>query len=157
MPNDATELTVKRSDSNALALDAQLCFAVYSTSLSFSKVYRKLLRELDVTYPQYLVMLVLWEKDGVNVSEICERLALETATLTPLLKRLELQGLIKRARSAADERQVIVTLTKQGAALHEKAEAIPACVAEATGLSLAEIREMRTRMMALRGSLSQYA
>jgi DNA-binding MarR family transcriptional regulator len=147
---------MKRLESNALALDAQLCFAVYSTALSFNKVYRKLLRELDVTYPQYLVLLVLWEKEGVNVSEICERLALETTTLTPLLKRLEAQGLVRRTRSAADERQVIVTLTKQGEALREKAERIPACVAEATGLNAAEIREMRTRMLNLRGSLGDY-
>ncbi|CAG9173416.1 MarR family winged helix-turn-helix transcriptional regulator [Cupriavidus pampae] len=148
---------MKRPESNALALDAQLCFAVYSTSLSFNKVYRKLLRQLDVTYPQYLVLLVLWEKEGVNVSEICERLALETTTLTPLLKRLEAQGLVKRTRSTADERQVIVTLTKQGEALREKAAGIPACVAEATGLSAADIREMRNRMLSLRGSLSDYA
>src|SRR6516165_3636799 len=86
-----------------LMLGSQLCFALYSTLLGVNKVYRKILEDLDITYPQYLVMLVLWEHDRVNVSEICERLYLETPTLTPLLKRLELRGLIRRARSTDDE------------------------------------------------------
>jgi len=83
-----------------LRLDIQLCFAVYSTMLGFNKLYRKLLKDLGLTYPQYLVMLVLWEKDGQIVSEIGERLFLDSATLTPLLKRLEAQGLVVRQRVA---------------------------------------------------------
>ena len=112
----------ERQGGSMLSLNVQLCFALYSTLLGVNKVYRRLLRELDITYPQYLVMLVLWEKDNVNVSEICEQLYLETTTLTPLLKRLEARGLIRRERSAADERQVLVTLTREGHALREKAK-----------------------------------
>ena len=99
---------------NPLLLDSQLCFALYSTSLAMNKVYRKLLGGLDLTYPQYLVMLVLWEGDGITVTDIGERLFLDSATLTPLLKRLEAAGLVSRTRAQADERQVIVALTRQG-------------------------------------------
>ncbi|MBB4225157.1 MarR family winged helix-turn-helix transcriptional regulator [Variovorax guangxiensis] len=143
--------------SNALALDEQLCFAVYSTMLSLNKVYRGLLRDLDLTYLQYLVMLVLWEKDEINVSEICTRLALETTTLTPLLKRLEARGLIQRVRSPKDERQVIVSLTADGRALRAKAQGLPGCVAQAMELSPEQIGELRTRLLGLRTSLDRNA
>ena len=103
-----------KSAFNPLLLDSQLCFALYSTSLAMNKVYRKLLRGLDLTYPQYLVMLVLWERDEITVTDIGERLFLDSATLTPLLKRLEAAGLVTRTRAQDDERQVIVTLTRQG-------------------------------------------
>jgi DNA-binding MarR family transcriptional regulator len=92
----------------SLALDQQLCFALYSTMIGLNKVYRSLLKPLGLTYPQYLVMLVLWERDAVTVSDIGERLFLDSATLTPMLKRLEAAGLIERERSDADERQVII-------------------------------------------------
>ena len=151
----AKPATAPQSDS--LALDEQLCFAVYSTMLSLNKVYRGLLRDLDLTYLQYLVMLVLWEKDSVNVSEICKRLALETTTLTPLLKRLEVRGLIQRVRSALDERQVIVSLTAEGRALHGKARALPTCVAEAMALGPKEIGGLRDQLLALRSNLDRYA
>jgi len=136
-----------------LMLGGQLCFALYSTLLGVNKVYRKILEDLDITYPQYLVMLVLWEHDRVNVSEICERLYLETPTLTPLLKRLELRGLIRRARSTDDERQVIVSLTKEGQALKQKAFGIPDCVGEAMGLSHHEISDLRRKLGAIRNNL----
>ena len=142
---------------NMLSLNAQLCFALYSTLLGVNKIYRRLLREIDITYPQYLVMLVLWEKDNVNVSDICEQLFLETTTLTPLLKRLEARGLIRRQRSAADERQVIVTLTKEGQALRERAKNIPECVADAVGCSMKEIVELRQRLVSLRANLFKAA
>ena len=118
-----------------------------------NKVYRGLLRDLDLTYPQYLVMLVLWEKDDVNVSEICDKLHLETTTLTPLLKRLEGRGLIDRRRSSQDERQVIVTLTAEGRALREKVAHIPGCVAAASGLTIDEIVDLRTKLFGLRSNL----
>jgi DNA-binding MarR family transcriptional regulator len=105
-------------------LDDQLCFALYSAGLAMNKVYRKILRKLDLTYPQYLVMLVLWERDGVTVSDIGARLFLDSATLTPLLKRLDSAGLVARERSNADERQVVVTLTEAGRALGRDAAAI---------------------------------
>src|SRR3546814_19683670 len=103
-----------KSQTPGLLLDEQLCFALYSTGLAMTKVYRKLLRELELTYPQYLVMLVLWERDELTVTEIGERLFLDSATLTPLLKRLELAGLLQRVRAIDDERQVIVSLTAKG-------------------------------------------
>lgn len=140
-----------------LALDAQLCFALYSTLLGVNKVYRGLLAGLGITYPQYLVMLVLWERDDVNVSEICERLHLETTTLTPLLKRLEARGLVRRARSADDERQVFVTLTKEGRALREKAKAIPPCVGEAMGCTAEEAAALRQKLVKLRANLLRAA
>jgi DNA-binding MarR family transcriptional regulator len=138
---------------DSLKLNNQLCFAVYSTLLGMNKVYRKLLKELDITYPQYLVMLVLWEQDHINVSDICEQLLLETPTLTPLLKRLETRGLIDRKRSSTDERQVMVTLTEAGHALRQRAEGIPECVAQAVGCSLEEIVMLREQLVKLRGNL----
>src|SRR5947208_4619808 len=103
-------------------LDNQICFAVYSATHAFNRVYKPLLDRLGLTYPQYLVMLVLWERDDVAVKEIGERLFLDSGTLTPLLKRLEAAGLIKRTRSKQDERQVLISLTAQGEALYEKAK-----------------------------------
>ena len=99
---------------NLLHLDEQLCFALYSTGLALNKVYRRLLAPLGLTYPQYLVMLVLWERDGLTVSEIGEKLFLDSATLTPLLKRLEASGLVTRTRASHDERQVIVATERRG-------------------------------------------
>jgi len=112
-----------------LRLEDQLCFALYSASLAMNKLYRGLLAELGVTYPQYLVMLVLWERDGVRVSEIGERLFLDSATLTPLLKRLERAGLVTRTRATDDERSVIVALTDAGRALRARAASLPPQVA----------------------------
>lgn len=146
-----------KGGSGALGLNVQLCFALYSTLLGVNKVYRNLLGEIGLTYPQYLVMLVLWEKDAVNVTDICERLYLETTTLTPLLKRLEARGLIRRERSAVDERQVIVTLTKEGRALREKAKGIPECVAAAVGCSMKEISDLRQKLVGIRTSLFKAA
>jgi len=140
---------------DSLKLNNQLCFAVYSTLLGLNKVYRQLLKKLDITYPQYLVMLVLWEKDDINVSDICQQLLLETPTLTPLLKRLETRGLIHRKRSHSDERQVIVTLTEAGHALRQQAEGIPECVAQAVGCSLEEIISLREQLVKLRVNLFQ--
>jgi DNA-binding MarR family transcriptional regulator len=139
----------------ALLLENQLCFALYSTSLAMSKVYRKLLAGLDLTYPQYLVMLVLWEQDGLTVSAIGERLFLDSATLTPLLKRLEAAGLVERARAARDERQVIVSLTEQGRQLKTRARSIPTGVGGASGCSAAEAAGLIKRLDALRAALQE--
>ncbi len=141
------------ADTNYLALDAQLCFALYSTMLGMNKAYRKLLKEINLTYPQYLVMLVLWEKDGINVSDICDQLFLETTTLTPLLKRLEVSGFIRRQRSSVDERQVMITLTDAGLALKEKAKSIPQCIGESVGYSQTELKQMRESLIDLRKRL----
>ncbi|AXI02265.1 MarR family winged helix-turn-helix transcriptional regulator [Aquirhabdus parva] len=141
------------TDTDYLSLDAQLCFALYSSMLGINKAYRKLLKDLNLTYPQYLVMLVLWEKDGVNVSEICDQLFLETTTLTPLLKRLEVSGLIRRQRSSLDERQVIITLTDAGRTLREEAKGIPQCISERVGYSREEVDQLRENLVNLRKRL----
>ena len=141
-----------RSDA-ALRLDSQLCFALYSASLALNKVYRRHLAALGLTYPQYLVMLVLWERDGVPVSEIGERLHLDSATLTPLLKRLQAAGLVTRTRAAHDERQVLIALTEPGRALKARARAVPRAVAGATGCTQPELAAIKSRLESLRESL----
>ena len=107
----------KQTTDLMLRLDNQVCFAIYSTAHAFNRVYKPLLDRLGLTYPQYLVMLVLWERDDIAVKEIGERLYLDSGTLTPLLKRLEAADLVKRTRSTADERQVLIALTAKGRAL----------------------------------------
>jgi DNA-binding MarR family transcriptional regulator len=137
-----------------LMLGNQLCFAVYSTAHAFNRVYKPLLDRLGVTYPQYLVMLALWERDGVPVKDIGERLFLDSGTLTPLLKRLEAARLVKRARSREDERQVLVALTPQGQALKEKARSVPPAILAASGCSLGELTAMKRNLIALRDQLN---
>ncbi|WP_425259901.1 MarR family winged helix-turn-helix transcriptional regulator [Rubrivivax sp. RP6-9] len=133
-----------------LQLDHQLCFALYSASLAMTKLYKPLLDPLGLTYPQYLVMLVLWEGDGVTVSHIGERLALDSGTLTPLLKRLEGAGLLQRLRDSADERRVLLRLTAAGRTLKTRAVAVPEAVACASGCALDELAALTTRLQALR-------
>ncbi|WP_353150252.1 MarR family transcriptional regulator [Pollutimonas bauzanensis] len=139
--------------SPGLLLDDQLCFALYSTGLAMNKVYRKLLRELELTYPQYLVMLVLWERDELTVSDIGARLFLDSATLTPLLKRLEAAGLLRRRRATNDERQVIVSLTAAGRALQAKAESVPESVMCAVQCSTDELATTKQALETLREHL----
>lgn len=140
-----------RNTAAPLLLDQQLCFALYSANLAMHKVYRPLLTRLGLTYPQYLVMLVLWETDGQTVSAIGERLFLDSATLTPLLKRLEAAGLVTRTRSAEDERQVVIELTPRGRALRQQAQAVPQavfCAAECTAAELVSIKQELERLRA---------
>ena len=137
-------------------LDEQLCFTLYSTSLAMTKLYRKLLKKLDITYPQYLVMLVLWQQDGVTVSEIGQRLFLDSATLTPLLKRLEAQDLIHRERAVHDERQVIITLTKTGNSMRRLAAEVPKEIYGALNCTPAkakDIVELMNRLIEVRSDL----
>jgi DNA-binding MarR family transcriptional regulator len=122
-----------------------------------NKVYRKLLRKLDLTYPQYLVMLVLWEQDGVTVSDIGARLFLDSATLTPLLKRLEAAGLVTRARSNADERQVVVALTDAGRALSTEAAAVQEGLMCAADCPPQDLLALKRQLEALRGKLAGQA
>jgi DNA-binding MarR family transcriptional regulator len=136
-------------------LDDLLCFAIYSTSLAMAKVYRPLLARLGVTYPQYLVLVVLWNRDQVTVSEIGHELFLDSATLTPLLKRMEAAGLIERARSARDERQVIVSLTEQGRKMQHEANAIMSGVLCASQCSQEEALALKDRLVALRDNLEK--
>ncbi len=140
-----------------LLLANQLCFAVYSTAHAFNRFYKPLLDKLGLTYPQYLVMLVLWEEDGLPVKEIGERLFLDSGTLTPLLKRLEAAGLVKRTRSKEDERQVIVALTPQGEALKEKARNLPLSILAASQCSVADLAALKSEIVSLREKLNAAA
>jgi len=136
-----------------LKLDNQLCFAVYAAAHAFNATYKPLLEPLGLTYPQYLVMLVLWQEDRVTVSGIGSRLGLDSGTLTPLLKRLEAAGLVGRLRDAADERQVRITLTGPGRALKQKAKGIPQELLCASGLSLGEAGGLRSKLESLAANL----
>ena len=138
---------------SALLLDQQLCFALYSANLAMHKVYRPLLRKLGLTYPQYLVMLVLWEEDAQTVSSIGERLFLDSATLTPLLKRMEMAELITRTRARDDERQVIIELTTQGRALKTQAKSVPTELFCASECTADELVALKAQLESLRGSL----
>lgn len=140
-----------------LRLDQQLCFAVYSTAHAFTRFYRPLLRALGVTYPQYLVLMALWETDGQAVNEIGARLWLDSGTLTPLLKRLETMGLVTRRRDETDERQVIVNLTLRGHALEAAAAAFPAQIQAASNCSAEELDQMRRLLLGLREQLDKAA
>src|ERR1700724_2303849 len=140
-----------------LQLGNQLCFAIYSPAHAFTRVYKPLLDRLGLTYPQYLVMLVLWERDGVPVKDIGERLFLDSGTLTPLLKRMEAAHLLKRTRSAEDERQVLISLTSQGQALREKARAVPQAILAASACSLGELSAMKNQLITLRDRLNAAA
>jgi DNA-binding MarR family transcriptional regulator len=135
-------------------LDHQLCFALYSASLAMTKLYKPLLEPLGLTYPQYLVMLVLWEGDGITVSQLGERLALDSGTLTPLLKRLEAATFIQRLRDAADERRVLLQLTATGRALRSRAGDVPPAVARASGCELGELASLTARLQALRAEIT---
>jgi DNA-binding MarR family transcriptional regulator len=145
--------TPQPPDDDWLALDRQLCFAVYAASLAMTKVYKPLLQPLGLTYPQYLVMLVLWERDGLTVSELGERLSLDSGTLTPLLKRLEANGLLQRQRDTTDERRVLLHLSAAGRTLKAQARAVPRAVASASGCTLEEITALTARLHALRARL----
>ena len=144
----------KQATDPTLLLGNQLCFAIYSTAHAFNRVYKPLLEGLGLTYPQYLAMLVLWERDGLSVKEIGDRLFLDSGTLTPLLKRLEAAELIKRTRSTKDERQVLIALTSRGQALREKARAVPQAILAASACSVTELVGMKDELVALRDRLN---
>ena len=136
----------------SLDLDQQLCFALYRASRALTRAYGPLLEPLGVTYPQYLVLLVLWQDDDLPVKAIGERLALDSATLTPLLKRLEEQGVVTRTRDSHDERVVRIRLTKHGKALRTKAKAIPPALACKAGFEPTETKDL-ARLRGLRDQL----
>jgi len=138
---------------NLLALDNQFCFALYSASHAMTKTYKPMLDQLGLTYPQYLVMLVLWEQDAILVKEIGARLFLDSGTLTPLLKRLEANGLVSRNRDPHDERQVRIVLSPQGRALRQAAQTIPQQVLCASGQQVAALGKMRAELAQVRDDL----
>ena len=138
----------------AQLLDNQLCFALYSASLAMTKLYKPLLDSLGITYPQYLVMLVLWESDGPSVSSLGERLNLDSGTLTPLLKRMESAGWLLRKRSTEDERRVHVWLSPTGRGLQTQAAHIPECIMTQSGLSLGEMVTLKDEVQRLRDAMN---
>ncbi|HWH84547.1 MAG TPA: MarR family transcriptional regulator [Burkholderiaceae bacterium] len=148
-----------RTPSDHLLLDQQLCFALYSSSLAMTKLYKPVLAPLGLTYPQYLVMLVLWEVDGaaatrrIGIGALGERLCLDSGTLTPLLKRMQAAGWLTRARADDDERRVEVALTPAGRALRRRAAGVPAQVACATGCRLDQIAALTAQLQALRDTV----
>jgi DNA-binding MarR family transcriptional regulator len=141
----------------ALLLENQLCFALYSASLAMTKLYKPMLAPLGLTYPRYLAMLVLWESDGITVSELGQRLQLDSGTLTPLLKRLEASGLVQRERDRADERRVLLQLTPAGRALKARASKIPSQVACASACSIDELASLTKRLKKLRDQIQSPA
>ena len=140
---------MSRKDERALKLDAQLCFPLYAASNLLTRLYRPLLEELGLTYPQYLVMLVLWERAPASVGELSAKLYLDSGTLTPLLKRLEAAGLVRRQRSVADERRVEVSLTSNGQALKKRALEVPGAMACRLGLGNERFIGLRAELRAL--------
>ncbi|MFD0426537.1 MarR family winged helix-turn-helix transcriptional regulator [Streptomyces parvus] len=144
-------------DAELLRLDHQVCFSLHAASRAFGGYYRRALKDLGLTYSQYLVMLVLWEQGPQAVKAIGERLHLDSGTLSPLLKRLESAGLVRRERSREDERSVVIELTGEGAGLRERALSVPRGVLAATGLSLEEVLGLQEVLGRLTGALGEAA
>ena len=135
----------------ALKLDNQLCFPLYAAARKVTNLYTPVLKPLGLTYTQYLVFMVLWEKDGVTVSDICDRLMLDSGTITPLLKKMEAAGYVERNRSKQDERIVMITLTAKGRELKEKAGSVPGCIGSCISLEPAEAVQLYKLLYKLLG------
>jgi DNA-binding MarR family transcriptional regulator len=144
---------VKLPEGFRLRPESMLCFDIYATHHAVGQVYQPLLSKLGLTYPQYLVMILLWERDGQTVGQLGERLDLASSTLTPLIKRLETQGLVTRKRDTADERKVRVHLSQAGRSLQHEASHVPGCVAEAFGLSTEQFAQIHSLLGQLRNAL----
>ena len=140
-------------EADPLKLDSMLCFAVYAAGHAFTRFYKPRLDALGLTYPQYLVFLVLWEQDGLTVKALGEKLFLDSGTITPLVKRLEARGLLRRQRDDEDERQVRIFLTAEGRALRAKALAVPLAVGKALGEQAVEAGDLRRSLQQLRERL----
>lgn len=151
------EVSGQIREEDFLRLDRQICFSLHAASRAFNGVYRVALKDLGITYPQYLVMLVLWERGELPVKKLGEHLRLDSGTLSPLLKRLEAAGLVRRERSARDERSVVVRPTEEGTALRQRALAVPRRIVSATALEIDEIRELRDRLDRLTAALDEAA
>jgi len=145
----------RKPDESTSRLDSMLCFTVYSTAHAFNRAYKPLLDALDLTYPQYLAMFALWEKDNLTVKEMGERLHLDSGTLTPLLKRLEAVGLVRRARDTADERNVRISLTPAGAAMHQKEQVVRQGIFGACGMSTEDLSSLNTQLVRVRDKLNE--
>ncbi len=155
METKAQETTPDAGAGGRMSLDAHLCFAIYGAAHAFTRTYKPLLEPLGLTYPQYLVMLCLWEEDGQSVKALGERLGLDSGTLSPLLKRMEQAGYVKRERSREDERQVKIALTDEGAALEARSANVRAAIGAALGCTMEEATALRDEVMALKARLMQ--
>nr|WP_295463431.1 MarR family transcriptional regulator [Mesorhizobium sp.] len=140
-----------------IKLDSMLCFAIYATGHAFTRFYKPRLDALGLTYPQYLVLIVLWERDDITVNALGNRLFLDSGTITPLIKRLEARGLVSRKRDEDDERQVRIRLTPEGRALQDKALAVPLTIARGTGLTREDVDRLRAELLTLRDRLDSQA
>lgn len=138
---------------NPLLLDNQLCFALYSTSLAMTQFYKEPLSAIGLTYPQYTVMLILWEQDGVSLKHISEALGQKSGALTPVIKRMEVDGLVQRLRGVDDDRSLSIALTEKGKKLREQGLEVNRCVAEACGIDMDEVVALREKLVALRKKL----
>ncbi|MBT9455202.1 MAG: MarR family transcriptional regulator [Burkholderiaceae bacterium] len=155
MARNATSTKQAAAAADWQTLDVQLCFALYSSSLAMTKLYKPMLEPLGLTYPQYLVLMVLWRDDGLGVSALGERLHLDSGTLTPLLKRMEVAGWLTRQRAQGDERRVEVRLTPEGRQMKGRAKNIPEQLACATACSLTELTDLTQRLSRLRDQLQK--
>ncbi|WP_336623426.1 MarR family transcriptional regulator [Roseibium sp. MMSF_3412] len=153
VPASDAHFETRADTSTPLPLDRFICFALYSANHAMHSVYKDLLKDVGLTYPQFLAMTVLWEKNNVPVGAITSKLQLDTNTLTPLLKRLETMGLITRTRNSKDERQVILKLTRKGRALQKKTEDFSTCILSSTGISMEDVMDLQSRIMKLRDNL----
>ncbi|MBI0580091.1 MarR family transcriptional regulator [Neobacillus cucumis] len=142
-------------ENNQLKLENQICFKIYSAEREITKLYRNLLEELGVTYPQYLVLLVLWEEESVTVKELGQKLFLDSGTLSPMLKRMEGNNLLERRRSLEDERTVIISLTKKGEELKEKAQCIPSKLLENLSIDMKELKNLNQTLSTILNRIQQ--
>lgn len=152
---DMSDGGMKQADKNAL--EQFLCFGVYSTGLAFNRVYKPVLEKIGLTYPQYLAIVLLRERDGQTIGELGEALFLESSTLTPLVKRMEAAGIVTRRRDSADERVVRVSLTEKGRGIAAEAACVPEQILAATGLSEEQLAVMQKAMVRLRDTLRAHA
>lgn len=143
--------------SNPLALDNQLCFSLYSASLAMTQSYKPLLEPIGLTYPQYLVMLILWEQDGLQLKDIGARLGQKSGALTPVIKRLEAEGRVQRVRDAADERSLSIRLTPEGKALRQQGLEVNQCIQQACSIDIKELIDLKEKLDALRQNIQANA
>lgn len=141
--------------SSTLALDSQICFDLYSTSLAMTQVYKPLLEEINLTYTQYLIMLVLWQNDGLGLKEIADKLFQKPGALTPVVKRMESEGLLDRIRSKEDERYMQITLTEKGRNMKEQGLNINQCIFESCGMDSQELNDLSVKLKQLRATLKK--
>lgn len=153
--SDQTITPLDAQSQKALQLDQQLCFALYSTSLAMTKVYKPLLDKLGLTYPQYLIMLILWQNDGLALKDVGEQLQIDSGALTPVIKRMEAMGLLVRTRNPHNERTLEIRLSKAGWAMREQAVQVNRTIGLSCGMAEAEIHGLRRELVQLRAELSK--